>query len=188
MDLMFNQSGQAFDVFKLLIAAVVAVVILTLLLSIINQIGIFGQSDPASKAGTLIRDLSTKKATYDKTESVSFSSGKGLTNKGVAEATRGNLQPDEVCILPGDFKDSFGSVGDSGKQWVGTLGVTITYKGSSAQKASIGGICDTDTDMSNDNSYFETYTGGEIDGTEASQCACLQSTKGTTCCIVVIKR
>ena len=85
---MLNQKGQAFSVFKLLIAAVVAVVILTLLLSIIGQINIFGQGEPQEEAEKLVNNLATSRGVVDISGQVVFSSGKSISNRAIADATR----------------------------------------------------------------------------------------------------
>jgi len=177
---MFNSSGQAFSVFKLLIAAVVAVVILTLLLSIIGRIDIIGQRDPQEEAGKIVNAIAPQRAVVRISGEVIFNPNTGISNRGVASATRGSLADNQVCVLVGDFQDE-----EDRFQY--QSGVSVIYTGSSAQNAAIIAICDTGSAMYNDRDYFRNYT-GERGITDARDCGCIDPDFNQKCCVVALKR
>jgi len=182
---MLNRRGQAFDVFKLLIAAVVAVVILTLLLSIIQRINIFGQGNPQTEAGKIVNDLVRQRGVVNSSGEVVFESNIGVSNIGIADATRGSLAPSQVCISPGEFEE------DNRFEFV--PGKSVIYKGSAKQNASVIAICDTGSAIANyrgRGNYFDDYTRGGIEsGWEGvSDCECVNDNFHQTCCVVALKR
>jgi hypothetical protein len=185
-----NQTGQAFSVFKLLIAAVVAVVILTLLLSIIGQINIFGQGDPGEESAKLVNTLANSRGRVAISGQVVFSGGNGISNRAIADETRGSISANQVCVVPGDF---FEEADDTGL-FTFTDGISLTYNGSSPRSAQIVAICDTGREMADDD-YFNVYTGFTDDEgsgginpewVDDEICGCLGSRQ--TCCVVALKQ
>ncbi len=182
-----NQKGQAFSVFKLLISAVIAVVILTLLLSIIAMLGIFEIGDPAEQAGTLVRNLSTSasSATYKTSQDVFFEKDKGINTRAIAKASGGNIGYEQVCVSAGDFSgEAFWDEGDAP--------YGIYYRGTERRRAKIGAICDNGSviDAEGVNSYFEKFAGGAIDFSEmfSNGCDCISADEDRLCCLVVVKK
>lgn len=177
-----NEKGQAFSVFKLLISAVIAVVILTLLLTIINIINPIGRGDPAKEAGSLIRELSTTKAQYQRSQEVFFTKDKGINARQIADASQGNLVDDQVCVSAGDFEEE----ADRGL-WTQTSNRALIYNGTDSRKAIIAGICDNGSKM-DESDYFDDYTGSVIDSGWFSDCDCINPENTGVCCVVVVKR
>lgn len=176
---MFNQKGQAFDVFKLLIAAIVAVVILALLLEIIKQIVPPG-ANPVDKTNDLVKGLSNGNlAQYKLTEKVTFVRGIILSNLAIANASGGSLQKEDVCVVPGDFDGVTG--------WGGTSNISVQYSSPNNLQAIVGAICDNGSRMA-DPDYFESYTGGAIASNWVGSCGCVRADNTQTCCIVAVKR
>ncbi len=178
---MLGARGQAFSVFKLLIAAVVAVVILSLLLSIIRIIQPIGQGDPQEESGKIVNALTPTRGVVKTSEQVFFNTNTGLSNIGIASATKGSLSANQVCILKGDFFED--------ERFGGVDGLSIIYKGSSPQNAQIISICDTGSSMFADGSYFATYTENGVDESWVSgTCDCYNPDFHQKCCIVALKR
>ena len=181
-----GQKGQQFEVFKLLIAAVVAVVILTLLLTIIGRINIFGQGNPQDEAGKIVDALTPTNGVSRTSEQVIFKTNDGISDRGIASKTRGTLSEEQICVLPGDFADQV----PEKFQYNGN-GKSVVYVGTSQQSAEVIAICDTGSEIANyrGGNYFEEYTGTDgISESWVSDCRCLQSDFRQKCCIVALKK
>ena len=179
---MLNNKGQQFEVFKLLIAAVVAVVILTLLLTIIGRINIFGQGNPQDEAGKIVDALTPTRAVPRTSDQVIFNSNDGISNRGIASKTRGSLSDEQVCVLKGDFSDP----DDARFQYV--PGKSVIYTGSSQQNAVVMAICDTGSEMATNSTYFDDYTAGKISSSWVSDCGCVNDQFNQKCCVVALKK
>ncbi|MDD5163669.1 MAG: hypothetical protein PHD95_05690 [Candidatus ainarchaeum sp.] len=183
----FNEKGQAFDVFKLLIAAVVAVVILTLLLSIIGQIGVIGENDPGKEGQTIIRDIATKKTTPSTSKKVTFKNGTSINSSGIAEGSGGIVSEDGICVSAGDFEGQ--------DNWETANMVRVTYNGTAAKTVVLHAICDVGKKMAdgvNGEDYFERYDpelGSEkMPNVSWSDCSCVNSSYTETCCVIAVKK
>ncbi|MBI2530451.1 MAG: hypothetical protein HYW05_04895 [Candidatus Diapherotrites archaeon] len=177
---MINQKGQAFDVFKLLIAAVIAIAILSLLMPIIGTItGIFTK-DPTVEARTLLSDLYNKTITWKETPGVTFStSNPTMAVAALIEGT--NLSSDQVCLSLGDFSDST-------TEWeiTGTAGLRkIEHKLSTSRLVKIGVECARDGEdpaqIALESELNNKISGAEL---ECDDSGC----PGPTCCMVVLRR
>ena len=174
---MINQKGQAFDVFKLLIAAVVAIVILTILLAVINQIGGgIGKNRPDDAAGKLIGALVVAKSSVQTSDIVEFSSNNPqLFAKAVAEVSKYAVSTDQICISAGAFKDD--------DDWENTSPRVVKYKASSPKKAKIAGICDAGNELIQD----LTDQGEEDMANWAGECGdCIEENE--PCCFLALKK
>lgn len=178
---MLNNKGQAFDVFKLLIAAVIAIAILSLLMPIIGTItGIFTK-DPTVEARTLLSDLYNKTLTWKETPGVTFStSNPTMAVAALVEGT--NLSADQVCLSLGDFSDSEGeweiSGGDSPEL------NKIEHKLSTSRLVKIGVECARDIEGMTASNVLEDEVSSRVDGASLDCDYC----PGPTCCAVVLRR
>lgn len=138
-----NQKGQAFSVFKLLIAAIVAVFILTFLLQLLTIIPRPGQGDPAEEASSKIKSLLTKLGTAESTTIVSFAAKGQLRSRTIAEKS-GSLSSDDICILVGS-SDTGNSI------FEGTEGpnATLVHTGNTPIERKLYIMCDN-ADQIND--------------------------------------
>lgn len=133
-----NQKGQAFSVFKLLIAAIVAVFILAFLLQILSQISPPSQGDPTDEAVSKIKSLITKLGTPERTAEVTFTAGTLFRARTIAEKS-GALDNDNVCVMASDSAAS--------TVFEGTDGQTIQYTGNSTIKRRLYILCDLEKDI-----------------------------------------
>ncbi len=103
---MFNQKGQAFSVFQLLIAAVVALAILGLLMSIIGGLSFTASKEPDQVSKDLLRSAINGQFT-GKVEDATFTSKKNEINTdSLAQVTQTGAQDIAVCVddeLSGQF-------------------------------------------------------------------------------------
>ncbi len=185
-----NNKGQAFDVFKLLIAAVIAVVILTLLLAIIGRINIFGNADPQTEAGNIVNELVSKRGVLKPSATeVVFKPSSAISNKGISDSTKGSLGPEQICVSRGEFGP--GNAEEEDTRFKGVPGKSVIYQGSSSQNASIVGICDTGSEMAQDlGRYLQDYANNEIkaEWEGVGDCPCITPEFTRRCCVVALKR
>ena len=183
-----DKRGQEFDVFKLLISAVVAVVILGLLLSIINIIIPPAQGNPSEEAGKLVQSIVNKPSQFQETQQVTFTNGKNINARGIALATKGYIEEGEVCLSLGEFAQRAGWVGGINGQNTPSA-ASITYTASDALQAKIGAVCDTVSAINNapNGDYFASYLGSSMKSEWFPTCPCTQQAEGK-CCFVALKR
>ncbi|MFH1587117.1 MAG: hypothetical protein ABID38_04630 [Candidatus Diapherotrites archaeon] len=136
-----NQKGQEFSVFKLLIAAIVAVAILVVLLSIIKP-PIPGQ-DPSQKIIENLKSIIDSPGTPKKIDSVKFQTDTTIVSKTLAEATD-TLGASQVCLVVGETatnKERFDVV---------TKGKVIRYSGNLEQSEGILLLCSRANELNED--------------------------------------
>ncbi len=138
---MMNSKGQAYSTFKLLIAAIVAMAILTILFSIIGVIPSLGQTDPTDAITTSLKDASAGKLSSEVVSNpVQFARGTNINSRAVVSGGKVALTQEQVCLLLGDFSD--GDCDEGKPNWEYTsLGQSITYDGGDKQ-AKIAVLCD----------------------------------------------
>jgi hypothetical protein len=175
---MFNQSGQGFSVFKLLISAVIAVAILYILMSILGVIEIGNNEKPQEQASKLITTLAQDNAFQDSVKKVVFGPNSAVTNRGTASATN-TLDDNQVCVLAGDFVD------DPNFRYI--EGVSVIYTGTSERAVSLAGICDTGRVLAENTDYFSQYA-PSISEDWVGDCGCVDEQNNQKCCIVALKR
>ena len=187
-DFLKDRKGQEFDVFKLLISAVVAVVILGLLLSIINSIGIIQGGDPQKEAGSAVKEIMHNNATLKPSSDVTFNNAKNsiINASAISSATSGYIQPNEVCISAGQFKGN--------SSWAeGEGGTYLEYKGSTQINAIIVATCDSvatikDIYGGSVNEYMSKNFGSSIGEGWFDHCSCINDEGASRCCFVAVKR
>ncbi len=130
-----NEKGQAFSTFELLIAAIVALAILGILLSIVGGINIFGRN-PQDTVVELVKTQVNNLGSPGYTDTVKFKSGNSLSAYGIAQSA--DLDPDLIFIVIPDGMSDFEATQEN---------KIITYKRSTSGSFQIGVLC---------------YYGGEI--------------------------
>lgn len=134
----FNSRGQAFDVFKLLIAAVIAVAMLAILFPILQSIGIFVTDDPGKIASDLVSQSRGKPSDYTESKEVVFTpQASSLNAKSIAAQAKQGLDTSQICLSLGDFPEddsefSFADVSNN---------VILKFNGSQ-KRVKIGVVCD----------------------------------------------
>lgn len=128
-----NQSGQAFSVFKLLIAAIVAVVILSILLQILPD-DFIPQGDPTDEASRQVESLIAKLGTPGRTADVTFKPGIPLVAATIATKT-GVLDEANVCVIASN---------SAGNLFENIGGKLINYKGTSSVVRKLYILCDVE--------------------------------------------
>ncbi len=144
-----NAKGQAFDVFKLLIAAVVAAAILLMLLSILNQDIFNPNQDPNQIAIKAVKDLKNQRGSPQFLDNVTFKNGATLIASAIADKSDG-LSTNQVCVLKSDKAANSTNFTNPTSSAQGKIaqGKIIKYIGSSAQKTRLLVMCDRMSDMS----------------------------------------
>jgi len=132
----FDSKGQAFDVFKLLIAAVVALAMLAILIPMLTLN--WGLSDPQKEAVNLITKQERLPSQYGEKQDVIFTNKMEMTAKAISENASAGLPSEQICFSKGDFSESEDFVIEGGS---GSGNVILRYVGTT-QKANIGVICD----------------------------------------------
>lgn len=168
-----DEKGQAFDVFKLLIAAVIAVVILITLMQIINIVPKPFSQSPIEQARTLVKSQVTMLGN-PLTADVIFKSNDALNSKTIAEATPA-VSKEQVCVLPGDYEAN-----ESFNQLVS--GQAIQYTGTTDISTKILVMCDNGNTM---RETLQQYGYKWADQFSSSSCEC-DTTSASRCCVVVI--
>ena len=185
-----DKRGQEFSVFKLLISAVIAVVILGLLLSIINSIIITGQGDPAEEAGKTVKAIMRENSRLGSSNEVTFKKNTTINNRNISGATGGVIQSNEVCISQGDFMDN--------TSWrVSDGGTLLEYVGSDDVKAKLVAACDSVAVIKDEyggvQTYMEQVFGSALVNSDGQSffddtCGCIANEGANRCCFVAVKR
>jgi hypothetical protein len=137
---MVNEKGQAFSVFKILIAGIVALAMLGILLPLLNIQTI--QNDPSEVASSLVQKALGSRYTLVQSEQKAlFDTDSELVARSISAKNRSILE-NQVCIVPGKY-DSEGSnlFSDS------ATGSFITYTSSQSRDLKIAAICAEGTEI-----------------------------------------
>ncbi|MFH1545400.1 MAG: hypothetical protein ABIE23_04940 [archaeon] len=169
----FNERGQEFSVFKLLISAVVAVVILTMLLQIMGIIPSLGQADPTKESVSILKDAYNNRYNDFKSKAVTFTTDQKINRKAIAEGT-GLIGEGDLCL----FLDPVYEVGAG--SWEITKSY-IQYTGGGQKQAFLAAYCDKGSDLEG-NLGEGGYTSFIPEETRPYDCDCTASSG--TCCIV----
>lgn len=124
-----NQKGQTFSTFKLLIAAIVAIALLTILFNIMGMVPSLGQQDPQTKAIDLVKKATNPEYTPQKSK-VQFTKGNTIGAKALAQQGVGY----EICVSTGELSGTTGFEES-------IQGKLISYTGSAAKYVSLVAIC-----------------------------------------------
>ena len=136
-----GQKGQAFDVFKLLIAAVVAGAILLILLNILQVIPGIGSQEPGKVAAEHVKSKSNDIGNPELVPNVTFKQGDSLNTKTIASKSEG-LSEDQICVTVSESapnKDQFEDLVGAGK--------IVKYNGTTTQKTRLFVLCDRENEI-----------------------------------------
>ncbi|MBI4052697.1 MAG: hypothetical protein HY394_01535 [Candidatus Diapherotrites archaeon] len=181
-----NEKGQAFDTFKLLIAAIVAIAILTILFQIFGLIPTnLLQSNPTEAAADKLKTATNKLALAQTTKDVVFDrTNNEFSNRPISKVSGVPIGPEQICVLRGYFADNpeFEFISE---------GQSISYKGNSPKPAKITVLCDSGAgELASDLEQQPLLAADvEKDGglaTCGSLPACTESST-ETCCIIVLR-
>lgn len=142
-----NSRGQAFSVFQLLIAAVVAGAILVILLQVLGTLPGISQ-DPNEVAGSSVQ-TQIDNIGSPAFKKVTFENGSNLTAKTIA-AKSSAIPPEKVCV--GVSEDVPNAEADF---QVNSSNSSVIYKGTFNQKARILVYCDNSRDLAEGINEFE---------------------------------
>lgn len=174
-----NKKGQASSVFNLLIAAVVAVAILTILMYIMNLIPKPFSQSPTERAVEVVKSNTTLLGTRTITSEVTWQNKGELSARAIADGT-GSLAEDQVCVLPGQFESD-----SSGSFKIISEGSKIQYAFEGSMNTKLFVLCDYVNKMSETMGEYGVDWAGQVDS-----CPCMGTYDGeaTKCCIVAIVR
>lgn len=135
----FSQKGQAFDVFKLLIAAVVAGAILLILLQVLGALPGFENKVPNTTAANTVKSQVNNIGTPTTVKDVTFSENDALTASAIAEKS-GSLSREQICLVVS------GKLPNKGK-FSNETPAMIQYTGQSTQRTRLVVLCDRAEDI-----------------------------------------
>jgi len=182
-----DSRGQAFSVFKLLIAAVVAGAILLILLQTLQVLPNIGDQDPNSAASNVVKSQVNRPGIQKIIEDVTFENGDSLRSKTIANNS-GSLSEEQVCVMVSGSAPNRNNF-DSGN----SEGRVVLYEGPFSQKVKLfvmcdryeDLVCDGDCDIGSLESY-DTEGRYQIDHDLSSTCDPPSQEKSTYCVVAVI--
>ncbi len=143
---MLNQKGQEFSVFKLLISAIVAIVVLTLLLNILGIVDFNPNTDPAEAAKNLLTSVDNSNFQEKISDRIDFTSENSINSKALSDAT--GLSENQICLLVSEELTDRGFTSN---------GKLITYANNSSIRVKLAGICAEASDF-RENDFLSSYT------------------------------
>lgn len=175
-----QEKGQAYSVFKLLIAAIVAMAILGILVPIIMQVMGIITKDPIAETKTLISDLVNNPGTLRHTDAVTFQPNTALSADSLVEKTP--LSPEQVCFSKGAFEDT------EFFQEIGSPVDKLLYTGGSDRTVKIAVLCQRGLGkLEEDMDAYATAQDAEyLRAALLESCECAEATQ--TCCAVILER
>ena len=135
-----GSKGQGFDVFKLLIAAVVAGAILLILLQTLQILPQIGSENPNNSASNAVKSKINEPGLPQFIENVTFNNGDSLNAKTIAQQSKA-LSPEQVCVLVSN------SAPTSTNSNVPSGGVVVAYTGSFSQTTRLLVMCDRASEL-----------------------------------------
>ena len=155
-----DQRGQGFDVFKLLIAAVVAGAILLILLQTLQVLPAIGSTNANNAATNAVKSKVNELGLPQIVENVSFKNGDSLNARTIAEGSKA-LSGGEICLLKAENAPNAGSF--TGNPQV------IIYKGNFEQKVRLLVVCDRSGDIGKTMDDYE-YGNSSSFGLDVTSC------------------
>jgi len=134
-----NSRGQAFSVFKLLIAAVVAGAILLILLQTLDVLPDIGSQNPNESAANAVKSQINSPSLPQFVDNVTFEKDDSLNARAIAADSR-SLDASQICVIISPNVPNFGAFSTGG----GTGGATkiIQYNGTFPQEVRLMIMCD----------------------------------------------
>ena len=171
-----NEQGQAFSVFKLLISAIVAFAVLSILLTILPNPR-FGR-DPGDIAKSMISERLRNPGALARSDVITFETDSALAPSALTEGT--GITRQQVCISMGEYA--------SDESDFSFVGKALYYQGTSPLDARISVMCDRATMLDEGLQDFDfewDYEGLEEDGS-FTQCG-TDCTGNKTCCFIFVR-
>ncbi len=182
MNTHIGSSGQAFDVFKLLIAAVVAAAILLMLLSVLNLDLFNPNQDPNTIAIKAVKDLKNTRGVPQFLDAT-FKSGSTLVANSIADKSDG-LSSNQVCVL---VSKNAANSSKFAPPTSGAEGKIIRYDGQSSQKTRLLIFCDRKSDIGEKDGSFRSLDldSGDYD-LSTNNCWTGSSASATVCLVAIV--
>lgn len=146
--LKMNQRGQAFSVFKLLIAAVVAGAILLILLQTLQVLPNIGSQSPNNVASNAVKSQFNEIGLPRFIDNVTFANGDSLVAKTIADQSR-TLDDERVCVSVSSDAPNYDEFDIDTSP-----GRIVLYKGSFSQKTRLLVLCDRGDEIEDDLDEF----------------------------------
>jgi hypothetical protein len=169
-----NQKGQEFSVFKLLISAIVAIVILTLLLQILNVIDIGVTTEPDKAAEDLLKAIDA--SSYQEKVSAQFDFKSEHSISAAALADKTGLDQEQICLGVEDEMLGF-------EESSATL---ITYTGDSSVRVKLAGICGAQNKFDTEDLIETTAPKISSKGIDFGSLDCACSEGSQKCCVMIL--
>lgn len=172
-----NHTGQAYSTFQLLIAAIVAVAILYILMSILGIIPNLG-GDIVTTTKNMIQKQADSPGSLERSAAVGFNPGSNLAPSTLIGNS--GLSSDQVCINKGDFATNDKLV---------IHGKSLMNDGSTAVQVKVSVTCNYSKDLINslEEIGFQDVADTINDG-ETGVCDCpLDEDSNKKCCVVILK-
>ena len=179
--LSMNNKGQSFDVFKLLISAVIAVVILSVLMGMISQI-FFNADKPIKIASRMLKDMTGSMYNTVREPSVKFSPNDSINAASLAEDS-GGIQKDQVCVSVGTLTDPPWQQSSAGENPL----FGATFIGSTTINVKLVGMCGTKTNLQTDLGEG-TFDTSDFKGEWFQDCGCFALEDEVKCCVFALSR
>ena len=129
-----DSRGQAYSVFKLLIAAIVAGAILLILLQTLQILPNIGSTNPNSAASNAVKSKINEPGLPDLIENITFNKGDSLNAKTIALESK-VIDQERVCVLVSESAPNYEAF-DTPTDKV------LIYEGSFTQKSRLLVMCD----------------------------------------------
>jgi hypothetical protein len=173
-----DNKAQAFSVFWLLVAAIVAAVILVLLLNTMGVLNLSRGTDPTEGAARIVMKTLDKEGMLDEAK-VLFTPNTTVTSVGIAGRAKANLSAKQICISAGMFKNATKSYFKESPDK--TL---LSYTGASPLQIRIVGFCADGWALAkNANKYFESV-GVRKEWVEECPCVTQPVLRTQKCCFI----
>ncbi len=170
-----NRKGQAYSTFKLLIAAIVAVAILYILMSIIGIIPTIG-GDIQTSTKQMIQKQSTMPGALDTTSSpVSFGAGSNLAPSSLVGNS--GLSTTQICLSLGDHFEN---------ENLSAQGFTIMNNGRTSVQVKVSVVCNSSNDLLGSLAEMGLQDTFE-EGQATCGCALDDDTEVQRCCAVILR-
>ena len=131
-----DSKGQAYSVFKLLIAAVVAMAILLMLFQVLDAVPGLGNKAPNDAAAEEIQSSINRPGTPVILRNILFDSAQGSSLRAKSIALQSEvIAPENVCVTTTDSTPN-------ADKFDGTNGRVLVYKGTGVQRTRLIVVCD----------------------------------------------
>lgn len=174
--------GQAFDVFKLLIAAVVAGAILLIMLNVLKIIPGIGTQQPSQVAAEHVKSKLNDIGNPVLVPNVTFNPGDSLNTKTIS-IQAGGISEDQLCVVTSESTPNVGAFKELPDS--GTPKSIVKYTGTTPQRTRLFVLCDRERDIDETIATYGYGTGSEL-GIKSNNCLQGSSPKTQTFCIVSV--